>query len=83
MEALKPLVAPAKPSAFVRHLVEQYLKAHGNMKTVKIYDELHRKIELRAGLRGVSIEAITEAALITWLENDDKLLDEQVWKGKL
>ena len=53
------------------------------MKTVKIYDELHRKIELRAGLRGVSIEAITEAALITWLKNDDKLLDEQVWKGKL
>ena len=27
MEALRPLVAPATPSAFVRHLVEQYLEA--------------------------------------------------------
>ena len=37
MEALKPLVAPAKPSAFVRHLVEQYLKArkHENSEDLR------------------------------------------------
>ena len=43
------------------------------MKTVKIKDELHRKVKTISAERGGSIEAITEAALLTWIEEDDKL----------
>ncbi len=43
------------------------------MKTVKIKDELHRKVKTISSERGGSIEAITEAALRTWIEEDDRL----------
>lgn len=42
------------------------------MKTVKIKDDLHRRIKTISADRGGSIEAITEAALLSWIEEDDK-----------
>ena len=52
------------------------------MKSIKIEDELHRKVKARAALRGVSLSCIVEAALLSWLEYDDKPLDKQARKGK-
>lgn len=42
------------------------------MKTVKVSDDLHRKVKTRAALRGYPIEWLTEAALLMFLEEDGK-----------